>query len=331
MTRVLVTGATGFIGRTLVPVLLAQGYAVRVALRDDRSVPPEVERAVVGEIGQATDWRAALDGVDAVVHMAARVHVMRESLPDPLSAFRAVNVDGSRRLGEAAAAAGVRRLVHLSSVKAVADESGPEPLTEETTPRPSTPYGISKLEAEQALLDAAGETGPDVVNLRLPLVYGPGVKGNFLSLLGLCRRRLPLPLASVRNARSLLYAGNLADAVATALSTPDRLHGTYMIHDGAPLSTPDLIRAISSALGRAPILLPCPPRLLEVAGMLLGRRAIVSRLTENLVVDDRRLRARLGWRPPFTPSDGLRGTAEWYKRTHECRDAPSGMRLMQEP
>ncbi|CAO3423034.1 UDP-glucose 4-epimerase family protein [Azospirillum doebereinerae] len=312
--RVLVTGANGFVGRALVPLLAGRGHQVRAAIRNaGTAVPNAAETVAVGDIGPDTDWTSALDGIDAVVHLAARVHVMRDTASDPLAAFRAVNTEGTRRLAESAASAGVRRFVHLSSVKALVDESQPRPLDDATTPDPHSPYGVSKLEAERALADIAARTGLEVATIRPPLVYGPGVGGNFRSLLKLVASGLPLPLGALDNRRSLIFVGNLADAAALCLTHPRASGGTFLVQDGQPLSTAELVRAIGAALGRPARLLPVPAGLMALGARLAGRQAVFDRIAGSLTVDDRAIRERLGWRPPHDPASGLRATAEWFK------------------
>lgn len=314
--RVLVTGAGGFVGRAVVPRLAAGGHAVRAAARRG-GPPPETGRwcegsVEVGDIGPGTDWARALDGVDAVVHLAARVHRVRDAATDPLAEYRRVNAAGTRRLAEAAARAGVRRLVLLSSVKAVADGPSEAPLDDATPPAPASPYGVSKLEAEEGLAEVSAATGLEAVVLRPPLVYGPGVGANFLGLLRACARGLPLPLGAVRNRRSLVFVGNLADAVALCLEHPAAAGRRFLLHDGPPVSTPDLVRAVAAALGRPARLLPVPPPLLAAGAALLGRRGAAERLAGSLFLDDRGIRETLGWRPPHAMQDGLRATADWY-------------------
>jgi len=311
--RVLVTGATGFVGSALVPLLIGRGHTVRAAVRRPGAQVPGAETLAVGDIGPDTDWSAALDGVDAVAHLAARVHVMQDTAADPLAAFRRVNTAGTLRLAEAAAARGVRRFVHLSSIKAVVDESRPEPVRDSTPADPHSAYGVSKREAEQGL-EALGARGVlDPVILRPPLVYGPGVGGNLRTLLAACRRRLPLPLALLDNRRSLIYVGNLADAVAACLAHPDAAGRTFLVSDGTPLTTPDLIRHLSAGLGVSPRLLPVPPALLASAAKLLGKGAVWDRVGGSLVLDDGSIRTVLGWSPPVDAASGLRATAEWFK------------------
>lgn len=308
--RVLVTGATGFVARTLVPLLRRRSHHVRCAVR--RPVPG-ADTVVIGDIGGTVDWARALDGIDTVIHLAARVHVMTETEADPLAAFRRVNVEGTRRLAAAAVAAGVERFVHLSSVKAMAEHSGDAPLDDSTPPVPATPYGRSKLEAEAALAGIAAGSAMTAVTIRPPLVYGPGVGGNFRTLMDLCWRRLPLPLAAVRNRRSLLFAGNLADAIIRAATGRTAVAGSFLLHDGDPVSTPALIRAIGTALGRRGALLHVPVPVLRLAAAAAGRSDAVDRLTDSLAVDDRGFRTAFDWRPPFSMDEGMAATASWYR------------------
>lgn len=316
--RILVTGATGFVARTLIPALLERGHTVRAVVRRPDAAMPGIVPGVgdlvtIGDIGPATAWGTALEGMDAVVHLAARVHVMRDTVSDPLAAFRKVNTAGTRVLAEAAAMAGVKRLVYLSSVKALADESRPEPLSEETTPDPHSPYGISKLEAERALAEVSTRTGLEVVVIRPPLVYGPGVGGNFRTLLRAVNLGVPLPFGALENRRSLIFVGNLANAIQECLTHPQAAGGRFLVHDGRPMSTPELVRAIADALGRPARLLPVPPSWLERGARLARREAVLDRIAGTLVVDDGAIRRALNWRPPYYPAYGLRLTAEWFK------------------
>jgi nucleoside-diphosphate-sugar epimerase len=311
---VLVTGAMGFVGRVCVPGLEQAGWHVRCALRADTPlVPNGADRRSVGDIGPSTNWCSALAGINAVVHLAARVHVMRETAPDSLEAFRATNVAGTARLAREAAAAGVKRFVFLSSVKVNGEATAGQPFTERDVPRPEDPYGISKREAEEALREIGGRTGLEVVILRPPLVYGPGVKANFLRLIRWVDRGVPLPLASVQNRRSLIYVGNLVDAVVRCIDHPAAPGETFLVDDGVPVSTPQLLRELGEALGRPARLLPLPPALLRGAARLLGRGDDVARLLGDLVVDSSHIRGRLGWQPPFSRRDGLAATARWFR------------------
>ena len=306
---VLVTGANGFVGRALCEALAASGRRVKRALRVARPGVPDA--VAVGDIGGETDWHSALEGASSIVHLGARTHVLRETAADSLAEYRRVNLDGTRRLAQQAGRAGVRRLVFVSSIK-VNGEVTERPFTEDDAPRPEDAYGISKWEAEQALARVAGETGLQVAVLRPPLVYGPEVKGNFLRLMGLVARGTPLPLASITNRRSLIYVGNLVDAVIKAIDVPAAAGRAYLVSDGEDVSTPDLVRAIARALGVAPRLLPCPPAMLRLGAALTGKRAELARLTGSLQADGSRARRELGWQPRLSLAQGLAATARWY-------------------
>jgi UDP-N-acetyl-alpha-D-quinovosamine dehydrogenase len=313
MSTVLVTGANGFIGRALCQALAANGRDVRRAVRRLDSAPGGA--IAVGDIGPDTDWSAALEAVDCIVHLAARTHVLRETAPDSLAAYRRTNVAGTERLARAAAARGVRRLVYLSSVKVIGERTGERPYTEEDVVRPEDPYGVSKAEAERALAAIAKETGLPITILRPPLVYGPGVKGNFLRLLRLVARGVPLPLGAIDNRRSFIYLGNLVDAIVQVLDAPPAAGKTYLAADGEDLSTPGLVRALASALGVKPRLVPFPLAPLKLAAALAGRRAEFARLADSLQVDSTRIRRELDWRPPYTLAQGLEHTGQWYLKS----------------
>jgi len=314
--NLLVTGANGFIGRALCKKMLADGWQVRVAVRGATqmtALPSRVEGMQVGDIGPDTDWSKALNGVDAVVHLAARVHVMDDSASDSLVAFRWVNVKGTERLAQQAVAANVRRFFFMSSVKANGEERA-QPYTERDMPMPLDPYGISKWEAEQKLHKVAKETGIELVVLRPPLVYGPRVKANFLRLLKVVDRGIPLPLASVNNKRSLIYLENLVDVIITCIKHPIATGQTYLVSDGEDVSTPELIRLISKAMNRKSRLFPFPPSMLKSIGKIIYRSAEIDRLAGSLFVDSRKIRTMLGWKPPYTPEEGIRKTVLWYKK-----------------
>lgn len=297
MKTVLVTGATGFVGGAVVPALLEAGWAVAASVRseaDASRLPAGARAFAVGELSPVTDWSAALDGAEAVVHLAARAHRLEDAAAQA-GEYRRVNAEATTALAAASARAGVKRFVFLSSVKAL---------------DPSDPYGGSKLEAESALAASAGLSS---CSLRAPLVYGPGVKANFLRLLSVVDRGLPLPFGAVDNRRSLMFSGNLASAVARALETPGA-DGAFFVRDGEDLSTAELIRRMGLALGKPARLWRVPPPLLRAGAALLGRSADAERLLGDLAVDDAPLRAALSWRPPFTVDEGLAATAVWYRR-----------------
>jgi nucleoside-diphosphate-sugar epimerase len=318
--RVLVTGATGFVGTPLCQVLTAGGYRVRRALRASQGAGPD--DALVGDIGPATAWREALAGVELVVHLAARTHVLHDTAADPLAAYRSVNVEGTRRLAEAAVEAGVRRFVYMSSVKVHGESTRGAPFRATDPPRPADAYGRTKLEAEELLRTLAAQAGMELAILRSPLVYGPGVKGNFLRLTALVARGVPLPFALVENRRSLIYAGNLVAAAAACLRSPQAAGQTFLVSDGADLSTPQLVRALAAALGVRARLLPCPVRLLELAAAAAGKGEELARLVGSLQVDASPIRERLGWQPPHTAAEGLAVTAQWYHAHLRARATP---------
>ncbi len=318
MSRILITGATGFVGRALVPALLARGHRVISAVRPNHeSTRAGTEARLIGDIGPDTDWRDALADVDAVVHLAARVHVMRETGLNQEALYRRTNTEGTRRLAMEAAAAGVKRLVFLSTVKVNGEQTPCDPFTETDRPRPAGPYARSKWAAEEALAEVAATTGIETVVLRPPLVYGEGVGGNFLSLLKLCRSAPPLPFRALGNARSLIYLGNLVDAVACALEHPAAAGKTFLVRDGEDLSTPALIRRTAAALGRPARLFPLPIYFVRFLARITGKSASMERLLQSLRVDDGKIRRELGWTPPFTVLQGLGRTAAWFAAAGE--------------
>lgn len=314
---VLLTGATGFVGRATLAAAAARGLSIRAVVRGGVVPDHATEVVRIGDLGLEDNWARVVEGVDTVIHLAARVHVMRDPTTDPLAAFRAVNVVGTRRLAVAAAAAGVRRFVFVSSVKVHGDTTHDGPFTPASPLAPIGPYARSKAESEVSLAGIAAETQMEVVVVRPPLVYGPGVGANFLSLLRLIDRGVPLPLGRVRNRRSLIYVGNLADLLLVAATCTDPVGGTFLAADGPPLSTPELVRRIARALGRPARLLPVPPGLLRAAGAVTGRSAVVDRLLSSLEVDASRAGAVLGWRPPTDIDQGLCRTADWYRSGRE--------------
>ena len=312
---ILVTGASGFVGLPLCARLTAAGHTVTAAVRGenaDAALLPSVARVVhIGDIDANTDWRTALTGVDMVVHLAARAHVMRDGASDPLAAYRRVNVAGTECLARAAAAAGVSRLIYMSSIKVNGEATADAPFRESDLPAPLDAYGQSKWEAEQSLSRIAAEAGLGVTVLRPPLIYGPGVKGNVARLLGWIVRGLPLPLASIVNRRSLIYIENLIDAMLAVMLHPAPGR-TYLVSDARDLSTPQLIRTLAHGLGRPPRLLAVPPALLRLAGACTGQSDAVGRLVGSLQVDASRISAELGWQPAHDPEQGLILTAQAY-------------------
>lgn len=260
------------------------------------------------ELSGEADWRGVLEGVDAVVHLAGRVHLPAGGDASPY--FRE-NSEGTARIARDASAVGVRQFIFVSTAKVLGDESGQSPLTEDAPARPADPYSVSKLQAEQALAALGGEMGVTVI--RPPLVYGPGVKANFLALFSAVAKGVPLPLGGINNRRSLVYVDNLASAILACIGSPRAAGRTYHVTDGAAVSTPQLVRSIASALGRHPRLLSIPPGWLEVGGALLGRAEAVKRLTRSLELGDSAIRAELLWQPPTSFEAGIGQTARWFQ------------------
>lgn len=301
--KVLVTGANGFVGGHLRAWLAARNIDCCGAVR---SFPGGGDIEVVGEVDGTTDWTRALTGITVVVHLAARVHVLREKAVDPLAEFRRVNAAGTARLARQAAEAGVRRFILLSTIKVNGEETFGHPFGPDDPPAPVDPYSISKLEAEEALLRIAGETGMEAVILRPPLVYGKGVGGNFARLVRLVRRGWYLPLGSIRNRRSLVGVENLCSLITACLAHPAATNRVLLVSDGRDLSTPELIRAIAGACGVKPRLLPLPVPLLHLLAGLCGRKMEVRRLTGSLQLDSSGTSTLLEWQPPLSVAQGLR-------------------------
>jgi nucleoside-diphosphate-sugar epimerase len=312
MEKVLVTGPDGFVGTRLCARLLKDGLAVRGAQFAPVPLPEGCESIVVGDLAEATNWDEALTGVDRVVHLAARVHIMNDSAKDPLREFRHVNVEGARKLAEAAVRAGVKRFVFISSIKVLGEATTDRPFSADDPFAPQDPYGVSKMEAEQLLNQISRTSGMEVTIVRPPLVYGPGVRANFLKLLSAVNKGFPLPFGLIRNQRSLVGAGNLIDLIACCLTHPKAANQAFLAGDGRDLSTADLVRLIAEAMNRRPALLPVPPALMKVAGSLLGKRAEVDRLCGSLALDISKSRKLLGWNPPVSVEDGLKETVQWF-------------------
>lgn len=316
--RVLVTGPTGFVGRGLCAQLVAAGHEVRGAVR--RAVADSddcVRSVVVGEIRAETDWTAALRGVDCVIHLAARVHVLGETEANSHLYFE-TNEHGTRTLARAAAAAGVRRFVYLSTVKVNGEITAGRPFTPEDDPQPLDAYGRSKWLAECRLLEAARESGMQSVIIRAPLVYGPGVRANFLRLMRWAQSPWPIPLGAVDNRRSFVSVWNLCGLVMHVLDCPAAAGRTWMVSDGEDLSTAELIRRIAAAMRRRARLVPVPLVALRACGALVGKGAEVSRLCSSLTVDISRTRQELGWNPGVGLDEALRRTVKWYL-TEGCK------------
>ena len=365
--KILITGPDGFVGSAVCSELLDDGLSVRGAYwkamespvkRESLSVNGEApsvnggslnvnsggdrsfattEPIVVGDINASTDWSRALVEIDAVVHLAARVHIMDDTAEDPLAAFREVNVEGTRRLAESAAKAGVKRFVFISSIKVNGEATDflatkrhkkareenlnndhlstiiPQSFSERDKPAPEDAYGQSKHEAEQVLREIDAETGMEVVILRPPLLYGPGVKANFLKLIEIVDKGIPLPLGGICNKRSLLGLSNFADLISKCVTDPRAAGQTFAVCDGEDVSSAELVRRIAKALGKKPRLLPVPEGLMKLAGRLTGKSAQVQRLCSSLQIDSSHVRKTLDWTPPLTMEEELSRTAKFFR------------------
>lgn len=318
--KILVTGASGFVGSALVIRLASYvDYDVVAAVRSDGSnFPARVLGCKVDGLSRDTDYSNALAGVDVVVHAAARVHVMNDQASDPLAMFRLVNVEGTLNLARQAANSGVKRFVFLSSIK-VNGEGGRRalPFTPEDVPNPSDPYGLSKFEAEVGLRQIAEHSGMEVVFIRPALVYGPGVKANFYTMMNWLNRGVPLPFGSIRNKRSFVAIDNLIDLIRVCLEHPSAANEIFLVSDGQDLSTTELLHRLARFLGRPARLFPVPVWLMRVAAVLLRKRSLSTRLFDSLQVDISKTKNLLGWSPPVDVDEALDSTAQHFLRTHK--------------
>jgi len=310
--KVLVTGANGFVGQAVLLRLnrmtgvTAVGSVRRAGMVADAGAP----LVTVGELSAKSDWSGALAGVQAVVHTAARVHVMQGAAADLLDEFRRVNVQGTLNLARQAAAGGVRRFVFVSSIKVngEATQLG-HPFTADDTPAPLDAYGVSKMKAEQGLREIGCQTGMEVVIIRPPLVYGPGVKANFAAMMRWLKRGVPLPLGAIYNQRSLVALDNLVDLIVTCLTLPAAAHQTFLVSDGEDVSTTVLLRRMGQSLGCPARLVPVPLSWLKLAAAVVGKPDVAQRLCGSLQVDIEKTRCLLGWTPPISLDDGLKRAA----------------------
>ncbi|MBM3336522.1 MAG: SDR family oxidoreductase [Betaproteobacteria bacterium] len=313
---IMVTGATGFVGGALVRRLASdhsfKGVVAAIRINAE-SLPGGVLQVQIGDLLPSTNWGAALQGADAVVHCAARVHVMQEDTTDPLKTYREVNLSGTLNLARQAARTGVRRFVFVSSIKVNGETTQPgQPFTADDLPAPLDPYSISKLEAEQGLREIEAQTGMEVVIVRPPLVYGPGVKANFASMMHWLARGIPLPLGAINSTRSVVALDNLVDLLVTCLKHPAAAGQTFLVSDGEDISTTELLRRTAEAMGRKAVLWPVPTFILEWGATLAGKQAVAQRLCGSLHVDITKTRQLLGWTPPVSVDEGLRRTAEGF-------------------
>lgn len=316
MQRVLVTGANGFVGKALCEKLQTSGYSVLAAVRQNHlgSMPATIPCVPIAAIDAATDWSCALQDIDMVVHLAARVHVMHEHAEDPLAAFLRVNVEGTRNLAEQASAAGVKRFLYLSSIKVLGENTDASPFVADTAIAPEDAYARSKWMAEEVLRAIAVNSSMQVVILRPPLIYGAGVKGNFPRLVNLIQRGIPLPFASIDNRRTLLFLGNACDLIQVCLERPAAAGQTLLMGDAEAFSTAQLISIIAKSLGVKTKLWTMPRFSLNGIARCLGRSAEMNRLCDSLEVDINRTCELLAWRPPFSAQEGLEATARYFRK-----------------
>ncbi|MGZ5054927.1 MAG: UDP-glucose 4-epimerase family protein [Methylobacter sp.] len=317
---VLITGANGFIGKQLCAELFTYGRSVRAAVRSENLPVENVETVSIGVINGKTDWKDALRSITVVIHLAANAHVLKYSAADQLDELRKVNIDGVYNLARQAHDAGVRRFIFISSIKVNGEETllG-RPYTAEDRPAPADPYGISKLEAEEALRQLADVTGMEVVIIRPPLVYGAGVKANFRSMMSWLQKGVPLPLGAIHNKRSFIALDNLVDLIITCIDHPAAANQTFLAGDGEDMSTAELLQRLGKALNKPAKLLPMPVWALKTGAMLLGKQYIAQRLCNSLQVDIKKTCDLLGWQPPVSVDEALKKTAaDFLQKSLEC-------------
>jgi nucleoside-diphosphate-sugar epimerase len=317
-SRVLITGATGFIGRTLIST--AVPLHLRAAVRSHSELPPGADQVVVGNIDGQTDWSRALAGIDCVVHLAAHVHVMKPTAGDRVE-YERTNAIGTERLAQAAVEAGVKRFIYLSSIKVNGESTEERAFRADDLPQPCDCYARSKLQAEQRLAAIQAASGMPVAVVRSPLVYGPGVRANFLRLLSFAHSGLPIPFASIGNVRSMVSVWNLCDLICTLLLHERPVDGVFLVADGENVSTAELIRRMANLMRRPARLIAVPAWALRTAAVLTGRRAELRKLCASLAIDISETRTRLDWSPPVTLDAGLERTVRWYMQELTHRKA----------
>jgi nucleoside-diphosphate-sugar epimerase len=313
--RIIVSGANGFVGRATCALLRDAGHDVTALVRRPSDSDPRLNERLNERLIADDNFAslAPLPAADAFVHLAARVHVMNDSASDPMTAYHAVNVEGSLNAARSALDAGVKRFVFVSSIKALGEGEPGRPWREDDVPAPVDPYGITKLEAERALAEFGRGHGMEMVTLRPPLVYGPGVRANFEQLMKAVERGIPLPLGAVHAHRSMIYVANLADAIRFVATRSEQTEGVYHATDGDDLTVPQMIQSLARAFGKPARLLPVPPSWLHALGRLTGRSAQIDRLTSPLRMDSTRLRTGLGWTPPVSVAEGIDRTVRAYQ------------------
>lgn len=311
---ILITGATGFVGQYLVKELVKDNCSMSAIIRkaeDKNKLPENVNSFIVNSLNDTlpSDF---LQNQEVIIYLAARVHQMNDRTFSSLEAYREINTYAPISLAKQGVKNGVKRFIYLSSIKVNGEGTFKTPYREDDKPNPVDPYGQSKWEAEQELLKLAEKTSLEVVIIRPPLVYGAGVKANFLQLMKIISKGLPLPLGGINNSRSLVYVGNLVDAIITCIDSPQAQNQTFIVSDGEDLSTPELIRCIGKAMNKTPLLLPIPSSLIKIGTKLLGKGEAGDRLLGSLQVDSGKIRKILNWQPPYTVDEGIKMTADWF-------------------
>ena len=311
--KVLITGAGGFVGQRVVAKATSLNYAVCATSRLHQKFPSGISTIGVGSIDESTNWRCALIGCEAVIHLAARAHILNDSIEDSLAEFRRVNVSATLNLARQAAISGVRRFIFVSSIGVNGAETFGQPFSADDLPSPHSDYSVSKFEAEQGLMILSSQTGMEVVIVRPPLVYGPNAPGNFGSLMRWISSGVPLPLGSIYNKRSFVGLDNLADFLCTCLQHPAASGQIFLVSDGEDVSTSELLRRTAHAMGKKAFLIPVPVSALELCSALIGKRELSQRLCGSLHIDITKTRSLLGWNPSKTLNEGLKITVEGTK------------------
>jgi len=311
---ILITGATGFVGRSVVKQLLNKHYDVRACSRQDNvGMPNAAEIFTIGDIAGDTAWHQALLGVDVVIHCAARAHIMNDLALDPLVEFRKMNRDATLNLAIQVADAGVKRFIFISSIKVNGEETSVDlPFKPDDKNIPTDPYGLSKYEAEQGLLALAKETGMEVVIIRPPLVYGPNVKANFASMMAWVNKGVPLPFGAIHNQRSLIALDNLVSFIMLCMNHPKAVNEVFLVSDNEDVSTSELLRKVAKAFGRQSRLMPVPVGLMTFCAKLIGKGDVANRLFSSLQVDSSKAGDLLGWKPVVTMDEQLKKVADVY-------------------
>jgi len=310
--KILITGASGFVGKALATELVVKDFSVSATVRGDVAVLPNgVSKITVGDFTQVSDWRPALQSVDVVIHVAGRAHIMNDGVDDPLAAFREMNTGVALLLARQAAAAGVKRFIFISSIKVNGEMTVPnQPFKPDDDFVPNDPYGLSKYEAEQGLLALAKETGMEVVIIRPPLVYGPGVRANFASMMSWVNKNIPLPFGAIHNQRSLVALDNLVSFIVHCIDHPKAANEVFLISDGEDVSTTQLLKKVAKAFDKKSLLIPVPVSVMTLAAKLVGKADVANRLFGSLQVDSSKARERLGWKPVVTMDEQLKKIAE---------------------